>query len=127
MVLNHVARSVVDERRGMHPEYVFTYQGRRVNKMNGSAWRKARLRAGLPQVRVHDLKHSLGRRLRAAGVSFEDRQDLLGHKSVRVTTHYSAAELGNLIEAANRVCGENSRKSPALVVLRRQAASGETN
>ncbi len=126
VVLNHVARSVVDERRGMHPEYVFTYQGRRVNKMNGSAWRKARLRAGLPQVRVHDLKHTLGRRLRAAGVSFEDRQDLLGHKSVRVTTHYSAAELGNLIEAANRVCGENSRKSPALVVLRRQAARGDT-
>ncbi len=62
----------------------------------------------------------------AAGVSFEDRQDLLGHKSVRVTTHYSAAELGNLIEAANRVCGENSRKSPALVVLRRKAVSGKT-
>lgn len=26
--------------------------------------------------RVHDLKHTFGRRLRAAGVSFEDRQDL---------------------------------------------------
>ena len=37
---------------------------------------------GLPQVRVHDLKHTFGRHLRAAGVSFEDRQDLLGHRSV---------------------------------------------
>ena len=35
----------------------------------------------LHQVRVHDLKHTFGRRLRAAGVSFEDRQDLLGHRS----------------------------------------------
>ena len=40
----------------------------------------------------------------AAGVSFEDRQDLLGHRSGRVTTHYSAVELHKLVEAANRVC-----------------------
>ena len=37
-------------------------------------------------------RHTFGRRFRAAGVSFEDRQDLLGHKSGRITTHYSAAE-----------------------------------
>jgi len=48
----------------------------------------------------------------------KNREDLLGHKSGRTTTHYSAAELGNLIAAAERVCGEDSRKSPALVVLR---------
>jgi len=44
------------------------------------------------------------RRLRAAGVSFEDRQDLLGHRSGRVTTHYSRAELCKLIAAANAIC-----------------------
>jgi integrase len=69
-------------------------------------------------VRVHDLKHTLGRRLRAAGVSFEDRQDLLGHRSGRITTHYSAAELSKLLESANRVC-ESDRRQPELVVLRR--------
>src|SRR5207237_2770953 len=67
-------------------------------------------------VRVHDLRHTLGRRLRAAGVSFEDRQDLLGHRSTRVTTDYSAAELRNLLDAANRV--QESRRSPAMTVLR---------
>jgi integrase len=70
---------------------------------------------------VHDLKHTFGRRLRAAGVSFEDRQDLLGHRSGRITTHYSAAELQNLLEAANRVCDGGSRKTPALVMLKRKA------
>jgi hypothetical protein len=59
----------------------------------------------------------LGRRLRAAGVSFEDKQDLLGHRSGRITTHYSAAELAKLIEAANRVC-ERDERQPDLVVLR---------
>jgi hypothetical protein len=37
-------------------------------------------------------------------VSFEDRQDLLGHKSDRMTTHYSAPDIARLIEAAEKVC-----------------------
>ena len=47
---------------------------------------------------------------------FEDRQDLLGHKSGRITTHYSAAGLQNLIQAANKVCRQPD--GPALTVLR---------
>jgi hypothetical protein len=53
---------------------------------------------------VHDLKHTFGHRLRAAGIGFEDRKVLLGHKSDRITTHYSAPEIGALIAAAERVC-----------------------
>lgn len=119
VVLNQVARSVIEEMRGVHSTYVFTYRGNRIERMNNSAWKRARQKVGV-NVRVHDLKHTFGRRLRAAGVSFEDRQDLLGHRSGRITTHYSAAELTNLIEAANAVCGTNPHKSPTLVVLRRR-------
>jgi hypothetical protein len=54
-------------------------------------------------IRVHDLKRTFGCRLPAAGVSFGDRQDLLGHRSGRITTHYSQAELARLIEAAEKV------------------------
>jgi integrase len=133
VVLNRMARSVVDAQRGQHPEYVFAYvpkprkaregeatQAPRpvpVFRMNNSAWQSARVRAadrwekqtgapapdGFRRVRVHDLKHAFGRRLRAAGVSFEDRQDLLGHKSARITTHYSGPELSSLIAAAEKV------------------------
>ena len=123
VVLNRTAMSIVNDVRGMHRKYVFTYKGNRIRKMNNTAWRNGRAKAGLRQVRVHDLKHTFGRRLRAAGVSFEDRQDLLGHRSGRMTTHYSAAELGNLLTAANRVVGENSRKTPALFILKKKAAS----
>ena len=117
IVLNRVARKVVDAQRGIHPSCVFTYNGRPITRMLTSGWLRARERAGLPQVRVHDLKHTFGRRLRAAGVSFEDRQDLLGHRSDRVTTHYSAVELSRLLEAANRICNSDQGK-PELVVLR---------
>lgn len=96
--------------REQHPQYVFTYKGHLVGTMNNSGWQKARKRVGLQQVRIHDLKHTFGRRLRAANVSFEDRQDLLGHKSNRITDHYSSAELANLIAAAEKVCITKSRK-----------------
>ena len=117
VVLNQAARSVIEMRRGIDLVYVFTYMGRPIRRMLTSGWIRARDRAGLPHVRIHDLKHTFGRRLRAAGVSFEDRQDLLGHKSSRVTTHYSAAELGRLIEAAELV-GDGDTDRPELVVLR---------
>jgi len=122
IVLNRTAASVVEAQRGKHPTHVFTYRRKPTSRMLNGAWRRARTAAGLPQVRVHDLKHTFGRRLRAAGVSFEDRQDLLGHRSARITTHYSAAELSQLIEAANRVC-ESNRRQPELVVLRRRVAT----
>jgi len=120
VVLNRVAKAVVEEMRGKHPTHVFTYKGKPLKKMYGRAWRDAREKAKLEPVRVHDLKHTYGRRLRAAGVSFEDRQDLLGHKSSRVTTHYSMPELESLIAASNEVCGKNSRKTHAIVVLKQK-------
>lgn len=122
VVLNRIAASVVETRRGSHPTHVFSYREKPVTRMLNSAWMRAREDSDLKQVRVHDLKHTFGRRLRAAGVCFEDRQDLLGHRSGRITTHYSAAELSRLIEAANTVCDQGSGK-PELVVLRRLSSS----
>ena len=48
----------------------------------------------------------------------ETRKILLGHKNGDITTHYSAPELEELIEAANRVCEGKSGITPALVVLK---------
>jgi len=118
VVLNDVAKSVVNAKRGNDRSYVFTYEGKPIQRMLNSSWCRVRKEIGLQQARVHDLKHTFGRRLRAAGVSFEDRQDLLGHRSGRMTTHYSAAELSKLIESANTVCERNGNR-PELVVLRR--------
>ncbi|MDZ4200949.1 MAG: tyrosine-type recombinase/integrase [Gallionella sp.] len=116
-------RQVIEAQRDKHPVYVFTYRGKPIETMNNSGWQHARQRVNLQHVRVHDLKHTFGRRLRAAGVSLENRQDLLGHRTGKITTHYSAAELENLIEAANSVCSTQSRKSPALVMLKQKAAT----
>jgi integrase len=118
VVLNQIAKSVVDSARGQHPVFVFTYRGKHITRMLNKGWISARKKVALPHVRVHDLRHTYGRRLRAAGVSLEDRQDLLGHKSSRMTTHYSAAELDKLLEAANKVC-DRQHSGPTLTLLRR--------
>ena len=80
--------------------------------------------ARLANVRVHDMKHTWGRRLRAAGVPLETRKVLLGHRNGDITSHYSAPELEELIAAANRVCERKSGKSPALVLLKQKTATG---
>ncbi len=63
-----------------------------------------------------DLKHTFGRRLRAARVPFETRQVLLGHTNGSITTPYSAAEIGELIEGVRRI--DASRSTPVLTTLR---------
>lgn len=120
ILLNAVARSVVESCRGNGSEWVFCYKGEPVKRMNATAWRRARVKTGLEAVRFHDLRHTFGMRLRAAGVSLEDRQDLLGHKSGRITTHYSAAELGNLLAAVEKIAEPVFQESPSLILIRQR-------
>jgi len=118
--LNKVAKSVIEGQRGGHPEWVFPYKGKPLDRMNNRAWRAARKEAGLEQVRVHDLRHTFGRRLRATEVSLEDRQDLLGHVSGRITTHYSTAEIRNLIDAVEKLCERDRAPELTLINLNRR-------
>lgn len=117
IVCNEAAKAAVESQRGKHEHFVFTFKGKPITRMNNTGWKEARKKADLEFVRVHDLKHTFGRRLRAAGVSFEDRQDLLGHRSGRITTHYSSAELKSLYEAASKVC-EKQQSGVVLTLLR---------
>lgn len=123
VVLNRTARAVLEARRGQSSDYVFTYEGRPLSRMNNTSWKKARARAGLPQLRVHDLRHTFGHRLRAAGVSIEDRKDLLGHTTGDITTHYSAPDIAHLLECANRICDQ--RPSTVLRICRQDAGNAD--
>ncbi len=71
IVLNQAATAIVEEQRGKHHTHVFIYNGAPIKRMNNSAWRRAREASNLSQVRVHDCKHTFGRRLRAAGISLK--------------------------------------------------------
>jgi integrase len=103
VILNDVAWSIIKSQRGKHPIWVFPYRGRRINKINNNGWQRARYEARLPLVRVHDLRHSFACRLRAAGVSAEDREALLGHANHSMAGHYASADVGHLLKQANLV------------------------
>jgi hypothetical protein len=44
---------------------------------------------------------------------------LLGHANGDITTHYSAAELGELLAAAEKIVDRSITQSPTLTVVRR--------
>ena len=101
----------------MDEDYVFVYRRERttnlgreplmayhpIGTMNNTAWQTARKDVGLGQVRIHDLRHTFGQRLREAGVSEEDRALLLGHAIAGLPQHYAAATVAKLVNAANSV------------------------
>jgi integrase len=123
VVLNDVAKRVIDAQRGLHDEFVFVASKGKPRKpiryMNNTAWQNARKKADLLQVRVHDLKHTFGRRLRTAGVPLETRKVLLGHKTGDITSHYSAPELAELLIGANAVL--KTQESTLLRVVAKQS------
>lgn len=133
VILNSIAKSIVSAQRGKNPVWVFPYNDGPLDRMNASGWRAARRRAadkweklykrpadaGFRSVRVHDLKHTFGRRLRAAGTHWEDRQVLLGHTNGSVTTHYSAADLSKLLAEVEKLA-HKSEEAPVVTLLRRR-------
>src|ERR1700674_1047656 len=103
VILNDVAWSIVEAQRSLHPIWVFPFRGRRIHTMNNRGWQDARRDAGLSLHRIHHLRHSFACRLRAAGVSAEDREALLGHANHSMAGHYASADVGRLIKLANLV------------------------
>jgi integrase len=103
VILNDVAWSVIQTQRRRHAVWVFPYPGRRVRTMNNNGWQQARREAELRPVRVHDLRHTYACRLRAAGVSAEDRAALLGHATQSMVGHCASGDVGRLLRQSNLV------------------------
>ena len=67
------------------------------------SWDAARIRAGLPDLRVHDLRHSFASFLVNAGRSLYEVQELLGHADIRTTSRYAHLSRERLIAAVEVV------------------------
>ncbi|WP_366558838.1 tyrosine-type recombinase/integrase [Polaromonas sp.] len=132
VICNSVSQSVVESVRGQHPEYVFVYRRervkntdmppmmpyRRIQTMNNTAWQRARTAAGLGDLHVHDLRHTVGMRLREAGVSEGTRSDILWHTTTSMTQHYSVAQIVELHAALEKIKDDTGRWNKSLATLR---------
>ena len=128
MVINTVAKRVVESRRGIHDASVFSYRGKAIGRLHSNSWKRAWREAGLPVEPgilkgIHNLRHGFGRRLRGAGIPLETRKLLLGHASSDITTHYSAAELNELLDAVERIIDRGINRSPTLTIISRKRES----
>lgn len=126
VVLNAVARRVIESRRGKQAERVFAYKGKSIAKLHSSAWKRAWKATNLPTEPgilkgVHNLRHTFGRRLRSAGIPLETRKALLGHANGDITTHYSAAELDELISASESIVSRGRTETPNLMLIRQRS------
>jgi integrase len=65
------------------------------------AWNTARKRAGLADVRIHDLRHSFASLLVNAGRTLYEVQHILGHTQVKTTQRYAHLSQSTLRDAAN--------------------------
>jgi integrase len=68
-------------------------------------WRRIRARAGLEDVRLHDLRHSFASFLVNEGVSLYVVQALLGHANARTTQRYAHLASDTLTDATEIVDG----------------------
>jgi integrase len=66
-------------------------------------WRSIRKAAGLPDVRIHDLRHTFASTALAEGASVVVVAKLLGHTQLRTTARYAHLAADAVRDAANRV------------------------
>jgi len=67
------------------------------------SWNTARKRAGLRDVRLHDLRHSFASNLVNAGESLYVVSKALGHSQMRTTTRYAHLSTETLLAAVDKV------------------------
>ena len=72
------------------------------------AWRRAVRRAGLHDVRMHDLRHTYASRLVQRGVPLMAVSQLLGHASLKMTMRYAHLSSETLRDAVDRLDGERA-------------------
>jgi integrase len=105
--LNRPASAVLDTWARGHERAGYVFPGRAPDRhvRVDAAWPKLRRRAALPDVRVHDLRHSFASVAIADNISLTMIGRLLGHALPETTARYAHLADELVADAADRVCG----------------------
>ena len=103
--LSAAAVLVLREQIGKHPVVVFTYWGNPTKQLNTKAWRKALERAGIEDLRWHDLRHTWASWHVQAGTPLHVLQELGGWESVEMVRRYAHLSSDHLVAYVDRMSG----------------------
>ena len=102
--LNNSAIAVLDQ-LDTEGKYEYLFINRRTGKPYTTihkAWELLRTEAGLPNLRIHDLRHSAASYMAQAGVSLYVIQQVLSHSDPSTTQRYAHLSTKTLHDAADR-------------------------
>lgn len=125
--LNRDAVTVLEGERGKHPEFCFTFRGKPIRyELTNSAWKTAVAKAGLGDLRFHDLRHTWASWHRQSGTSCDELKELGGWKSRSMVDRYAKFATEHLAAAATRIesgrTGNVVALSPRFPHVRKTAA-----
>jgi integrase len=86
-----------------HSEWVFSSKNGTtlsVHNLHNRSWKPLLTRAGLPDIRFHDLRHTCATLLLSKGVHPKLVQELLGHSSIEITLDTYSHVLPNMGDRA---------------------------
>jgi integrase len=101
--LNDAALEVLDQlgSEGKH-EYLFVKKnGERLQHLH-QVWTRIRNKAGMPWLRLHDLRHQYASMLVNSGRTLYEVQAILGHADPQITTRYAHLSTASLQDAASQ-------------------------
>jgi integrase len=80
------------------------------------AWRKARIRAGLPKTRFHDLRHEWASRFVESGGDVRALMEVGGWGSLALVARYSRSNLIRVAETMERCSTDGSKAEESKIV-----------
>ena len=65
-------------------------------------WERIRKQAGIPDVRIHDLRHSFASFMIMNGLNIFEVSKLLGHADIKTTMRYAHLTNQSLVDVTNK-------------------------
>jgi integrase len=119
--------AILNECKGHHPEYVFTYVCRRTRKHLGlvkgqrypltkegtkTEWRRTVTRSGVKDFRFHDLRHTVATKVLRETGNLKIVKQTLNHRDIKTTTRYAHVLDSEVADALQRVADSRRPKAP---------------
>ena len=114
--LNESALEVLSQVKDDHPQWVFFNPDTGTHyKTLHNAWSDIRKQAGMPWLRIHDLRHTFASLLVNSGRTLYEVQTLLNHSDPKISMRYAHMNTQTLLDASEVASARIRAASPRLL------------